>query len=402
MSGAGKAGQAWRLLRTSGPRAIAQRAVRAAYGRLGAEQLDFPLLPGDIADSTRLDLPVPPARPTPGTPLRIAWVTTPPAAGSGGHTTMFRMVEALEEAGHTCELLLYDRYAGDLDRHRDVIRTAWPWVRAGVSDVGKPWGPIDAAVATSWQTAHVLARHSERVPCRRLYFAQDFEPYFYPRGSEYALAEDTYRFGFRTVAVGHMVARSVEEVSGEAADVAEFGCDTDVYRLTNDGPRDGVAFYAKPGTARRGFLLAALALDEVHHRHPEVEIHLFGDSSAEVPFPVTRHGNVRPSDLSVIYNRCVTGLAMSFTNISLIAEELLACGTVPVVNDHPDARADIDHPAVRWALPTPGALADELSSAIEAPDAAERARAAAAAVRSQRWSPARATVLAAVEREVYG
>src|SRR5689334_10120771 len=46
------------------------------------------------------ELPGAPAA-APGQPLTVGWVCTPPSAGSGGHTTMFRMVAALEAHGHT-------------------------------------------------------------------------------------------------------------------------------------------------------------------------------------------------------------------------------------------------------------------------------------------------------------
>ncbi|MFZ4518200.1 MAG: glycosyltransferase family 1 protein [Microthrixaceae bacterium] len=388
--------------RDMGPRELARRVARRAYQRLGAQELEFPLLADDVADSARLDLPVPTRRPARGAPLRIAWISEPPARGSGGHTTMFRMIQGLERAGHTCELLLYDRYGGNLDLQREVVRSAWPFVDAAVRGIGDGLDGYDACVATAWSTAHVLARRSAGIPCRRLYLAQDFEPFFYPRGDRYALAEDTYRFGFRTVTIGHMAADLIAPVAGVRPTVAEFGCDTDVYRLTGAGPRDAAVLYLNPSSERRGLRLALLAMAELHRRHPEVEIITFGDDRVDLPFPATRLGVQTPESLARIYNRAITGLALSFTNISLIAEELLACGVIPVVNDHPYARADLAHPDVRWALATPGALADALCAAIEAPDREERARGAAAGVRTGHWAPAQATLVAAVEDEVHG
>jgi len=121
-----RVGETWRLLRGQGPAALGRRVVRAAYQRSGAAALEFPLLPGDLADSTRLDLPRPTSPPERDTLLTVAWVMTPPGAGSGGHTTIFRMIEALEAAGHRCVLELYDRFGGDLERHTAVIRSGWP------------------------------------------------------------------------------------------------------------------------------------------------------------------------------------------------------------------------------------------------------------------------------------
>ena len=98
---------------------------------------------------------------------------------------MFRMIEGLEQAGHRCVIYLYDRFDGDPASHEAAIRSSWARVRAEVRPLDSQIRDVDACFATSWQTAHVLARRSETWPCRRLYLVQDFEPFFYPRGSEY-------------------------------------------------------------------------------------------------------------------------------------------------------------------------------------------------------------------------
>ncbi|MET0886390.1 MAG: glycosyltransferase family 1 protein, partial [Mycetocola sp.] len=218
------------ILRQDGPRALAQRLARYAYDRLGAAHLGDPLHDDDVADSARLDLALPERRPSRGDPLTVGWVMTPPSAGSGGHTTLFRMVEALERAGHDCVLFLYDRYGGDVRAHEQVIRSWWPEIKAEVRDATAGIDGVDASVASSWESAHVLARRGQ-APMRRLYFIQDYEPYFYARGAMYALAEDSYRFGFRCIALGGMVAELLRSEVGVLPDVTEFGCDTSVYRL---------------------------------------------------------------------------------------------------------------------------------------------------------------------------
>src|SRR5674476_687997 len=87
---------------------------------------------------------------------------------------------------------------------------------------------------------------------RRLYFVQDYEPLFYPRGTEAALAELSYRFGFRTIGLGDMVAGHLRREIGIEPDVVPFGCDTDVYQLSDVQNRSGVVFYTAPGAARPG------------------------------------------------------------------------------------------------------------------------------------------------------
>jgi O-antigen biosynthesis protein len=391
--------EAWRVLRRDGARGLAQRAARVAYRRMGAADLEDPLDFDRITDSRGLKLARPDRRPARGTPLSVGWICTPPAPGSGGHTTLLRMVEGVEAAGHRCVLYLYDRFAGELARHERVVRRHWPGVRAEIRSVADGLAPLDAFVASGWETAHVLA--TAAVATRRLYFIQDYEPLFYPVGSHHVLAEDTYRFGFRAITVGPMLATLLRERYGVSAAVAQFGCDTRVYRLTNPRRRTGVVFYARRETARRGFELGALALREFHRRHPEHTIHLFGDPAARVPnvAGAVNHGVLRPAELAELYNRSAAGIALSFTNLSLVPDEMLACGLVPVVGTSPYAQASIGNPYVRWASPTPYALADALSDAVrDAPDPTV----VAASVRSTPWADAQRTTVATIEDEVYG
>lgn len=354
-----------RVFRREGASGVAERLARRAAVRWGATGEPLHLLPEDIVDSgslpTPLDLSVPAK---PGIGLVVGWVITPPGPASGGHTTIFRFVEALESAGHRCVLYIYDGQNGDTGDYESVIRTWWPRVRAEVRTVSGGMRGMDAYVATAWMTAHVLAKHAD-LPGHRFYLVQDFEPYFYPRGSAYELAEDTYRFGFRTITVGYMVADELRARFGLDSTVAEFGCDTDTYRVTNSGRRTGVVFYAKPGTARRGYELGVLSLERLHQERPEIEIHTFGVQARGLPFPATVHSHLEPARLNELYNRCGAGLALSFTNISLIANELLAAGVVPVVNDWPGTRSDLSNPHVAWSRSTPQAIAAALAEGFD-------------------------------------
>lgn len=390
------ASAAFARLRRSGSREFAQRVVRRLAGRLGVQELDFPILEHDLADSTRLRLPA--AAPLAGAEgARIGWVCTPADAGSGGHTTLFRMVKSMVERGYRCTVFLYDRHGADFETRVDIIRGGWPWLDVEFRDAERGIDGVDACVATSWETAHVLATHGT-APMARLYFAQDYEPLFHPRGALAAFAEDSYRFGFRIIALGAMVARHVGAL-GARVELAPFGCDTDVYTLQNpDQPRSGVVFYAKPSSDRRGYVLGKRALELFHQLHPEQPIHLYGARVADWSIPVIQHGTVTPTELAELYNQAVAGIALSFTNISLVAEELLACGAVAVVNDSDDARADLPHPDALWCAATPGAIADALAIAVERQDPA-RPRRSAALVRSG-WRPAADVVARVIEDEL--
>lgn len=388
-----------RRLRRAGIGGLAQRVAARAYRATDAQSLGFQLDPADIVGAVPDALPVPDAPPS-DRPLVVGWVTSPPAAGSGGHTTLFRMVEGLEARGHRCVVFLYDRHGLDIAQRTAELRQGWPAVRAEVRDARAGISGVDAVVASSWESAHVVLSRGVG-PARRLYFVQDYEPYFYPRGSEYELAAMSYRFPFRRIALGEMVAGCLRSELGQESDVVPFGCDTDVYHLPEtDRARSGVVLYAKPDVGRRGYLLARLALERFHRAHPDQEIHVYGSRPADLPFPVTFHGRLTPVELNELYGRVTAGLAMSFTNISLVAEEMLAAGVVPVVNDSPLARADLPNPYVRWAEPTPAGIAAQVAAAVEEPEVAAHAAKAAASVIGRSWAPTQESVARLVEDEV--
>ncbi|MGY1649747.1 rhamnosyltransferase WsaF family glycosyltransferase [Geodermatophilus sp. SYSU D01119] len=393
-----KVAKAVRVVRSDGVAGLLARTV-GADGRLTAALAPgLPLLAGDVVHSSEVVAPPDPPARAPGSSLTVGWVISPPSAGSGGHTTLFRFVRALEQAGHRCVLFVYDSRNDDVRPYEATVRAWWPEVRAEVRSARAGLLPMDALVATSWLTAHVLA--GSRAPGRRFYLVQDYEPHFYAHGAEHELAEDTYRFGFRHVTVGPMLAVELEKRFGVESVVADFGADLQAYRVTDPGPRRGVAFFSRPGVARRGHELGVMALQEFHRQRPDVPIHVFG-SVARPRFPAQVHGKVRPAELNALYNRCSAALALSFTNVSLVPHEMLAAGVVPVCNDFEGARTTLTSPAVVWARATPTALARALVEVVDSADGTTAER-AAATVRGTSWEPACRCVVDMIERTCAG
>lgn len=333
-----------------------------------------------------------------GERMKVAWVCAPAGEGAGGFTTMSRIAVGLERAGHECTIYLHDRHGWSLEQHRRTVRKWWPSLKADVRDLADGIEDSHAIFATSWETAYpVLGSPARGV---RFYFVQDFEPSFYPAGSQALLAEATYSFGFHGITAGRWLARKLERDYGMAADHFDFGCDLARYRLREaaPAPRTGVCMYSRPSTPRRAFELAVAALDLFSERHPEIDIHLYGESVKGLPFAVEDHGLMTPSELNDLYNRCIAGLSLSATNVSLVPYEMLAAGCIPVVNDAEHNRVVLDNAEIAYAPATPFDLAGKLSELVSrAP--AERvaaARVAAASVQGASWEQAGADVERAV------
>lgn len=400
-----RATQARRLLSTEGARGVAARLLERSARRLqpaGASRLqvadDVLLRSGAIA-SERLPLPVPLPH-AEGEPLKVAWVCAPPSAGAGGFTTISRLIAGLEAAGHECAIYLHDRHGWPLHRRRETIRTWWPAIAAEIHDLADGLADSHAVFATSWETAYpVLVSPAMG---RRLYLVQDHEPSFYPAGSESLLAEGTYTLGFYGVTAGRWLARLLDERYGMQADWFDFGCESDRYLIDPRLQRTGVCLYCRPSTPRRAFELGLAALSIFAERHPEIDVHLFGEHAGSLPFPAKDHGTLDTHRLNDLYNRCVAGIVLSATNVSLVPYEMLAAGCIPVVNDAPHNRIVLDNEEVVYAPPTPYAIASALDKIVTREPSARRAasQAAADSVRHASWAHACLQVERIVRRAV--
>jgi glycosyltransferase involved in cell wall biosynthesis len=396
--------QTRRLLRSEGYAGVAARLADRVSNRISPPGSGR--VPIDRADLERAaeiaaaGWTLPAALPVkPGEPLTIAWVATPPGPGSGGHTTMFRLVSALEQAGHTCVLYLRDEHGWALEQHEQTIRSWWPWVKAEVRDLAGGIEDAHAVFATAWETAYVVLASPARG--KRFYLVQDFEPSFYPAGSEYLLAEATYRFGFHGVTPGRWLAELLQRDYRMPADHFDFGRDLTYAFDDSIRPqeRTGVCFYSRPDTPRRAYELAVLALDLFAKRHPEIDIHLYGIEAKRLPFAATDHALQTPEELNDLYNRSIAGLVLSATNVSLVPHEMLAAGCIPVVNDAEQNRMVLDNSYVAYAPATPFELAEAMCALVERP-LAERtaaAEAAAASVQGTTWDDAAEAVVRIVE-----
>ncbi len=271
------------------------------------------------------------------------------------------------------------------------MRTWWPGVRAEIRDVADGIDDAHAILATCWESVYPVMASPARGA--RLYFVQDFEPSFYPAGSEALLAEATYRFGFHGVTAGRWLADKLTREYDMAADHFDFGCDLDRYQL-DDSPdaaraRTGVCYYCRPSTPRRAHETRHGGTRPVRRaapggRHPSLR----RAARRRSPFRATQHGLLTPDELNELYNRCVAGLTLSATNVSLVPHEMLAAGCLPVVNDADNNRLVLANDHVVYAPATPFELAAALSDLVsrDPADQLAVARAAAGSVAGSGWA----------------
>jgi glycosyltransferase involved in cell wall biosynthesis len=334
--------------------------------------------------------------------LVFNWLMPPPGKGSGGHINIFRFIKFLEDAGHSCNIYLYTQEGES--RINDIlalmgdsysnVKAKMQWLPASNEMVA-----ADGIFATSWETAYASLNAAQEA--KRYYFVQDFEPYFYPAGGLYALAENTYKFGFFGITAGGWLAKKLHEDYGMQTDHFDFGSDPTTYSFENKNTRKEVLFYARPYTERRGFEVGLMALDLFHKKHPDYCINLVGYdvSNYDIPFPYKNLQILEINELNDLYNRCAAGLVLSFTNMSLLPLELLSSGTIPVVNGGENNRLVSNNPYIAYSENDPVSLADTLSAVVTKTDLPIYARNASESAGTASWKESGKKFIDIVERE---
>lgn len=346
--------------------------------------------------------PLAPALKNSGEPLHFAWVIPPFSVGGGGHTTIFRMVQALERQGHRCTLWVHDPHGHEWQREgtlRERINKHFMPLDAQVHIGFDRWTGADVAVATGWDTVYRLLLLPD--VAARAYFVQDHEPEFFPSSSERLFAEHSYRQGLHHICASPWLAQIVRERYGGKATPFLLGVDADEYApMTIPRRGDTVVFYARYFTPRRAVELGILALAEVHRRRPNTRIVLYGAPMPPgTPFPYEHLGIVPPARLRELYAEATVGLSLSLTNYSLIPAEMMGCG-LPVVELRGRACEGVfgdDGSVITLADDDSADIADKICALLEDEERRDRLSAAGLEYCTRHpWSDAAETVTAAL------
>lgn len=278
----------------------------------------------------------------------IGWIVPGLIIGGGGHRNILRAAYHLEQFGHDVRLYFSDTDMSEVDLRRAVRQHFYPFEGPVKRFTGRV-NDEDVLMATHWSTV-ALAQSVASSVGEIMYFVQDFEPAFYPMGSEYILAENTYRTGLYAITSGPWCEHVLKRDYHMEADSFRFPVDREIYRpeAAAAAPRaKRILFFAKPEMPRRCFLIGTMALQEFHRLRPDYEILFFGSGSAKnypQPYPVT-YLDIVPTldDLARLYATSAAGLVFSTTNPSLVPYEMMACG-LPVVDlDRPGNEVNYDN-----------------------------------------------------------
>ncbi len=364
-------------------------------------------------------------RPTDKSKIIINWIIPEVSIGSGGHNVIFTMVRFLEKFGHHNRIYLFGKSEhGSSGELKNVIGDNFCKLEAEVYNNIGDIKDSDVLIATSWPTAYPVK--SIQNTKRKFYFVQDFEPWFYPMGSEYKMAENTYKFGFFAICLGPWLAKTITENYGMAADFFNLAYDPEIYRsqqlylpiilenragdnfkttiAINDIKKPKIICYGRPVTPRRCFELIVHSLKELHKRGLDFDLSFFGWDLApySMPFKFRNLRILAPEDLAKLYNWADLGVVFSPTNCSLLPHEMMACKLPVLELKGPTTEAIFkDGYNITLAEPNPISIADNIDYLLRNPDKRrEIAENAYEYVRQFSWEKSAKKVEAILKKEL--
>lgn len=245
---------------------------------------------------------------------------------SGGHRKIFTVCQALEDSGYSVKLYFYSMRSEKVIR-RD-IRNYFGDFKGAISSFSGMIDPHSHLICTQWKCAYDVRNlgFSGRI----LYFIQDFEPMFYPVGSDFVRALTTYSMNYEMICYGKWVSAKLKDELDLDSATIPFTLDHDKYkRPVPECVRDiDILVFARPSQDRRCLDLIIEGLAALKQRNPGIHIALFGeDDYPDFGFEFTKLGVFSDLDeLAALYRRSKIGICYSPTNPSQLGYEMVACG----------------------------------------------------------------------------
>ncbi|WP_143033041.1 glycosyltransferase family 4 protein [Sinorhizobium sp. NFACC03] len=349
----------------------------------------------------------PPVESTNLSRLRITWIVPDFMPGAGGHMTIFRIASYLERFGHEVRFLVQNPsvHKTGAAALETINKHFQPF--SGVVELFRDTTPDaegDALIATDRFTCYAV-KAMDRFT-RKFYFVQDYEPAFYPAGTEALLTEATYHFDFDCLCAGDWLHRRMSEQFGRWSMSWPLAYDASIYNLGSGTSRrhhNKIALYARYVTPRRAVELAFMALEILKKRNVDFEVDFFGWQLGKlsVDFSYRDHGILKGEELAQLYREATVGVVFSATNHSLVNKEMMACG-LPVIDlDLDTVRSIFPENTMAFAVPTPEGIAGQIERLLTQPQERERLRNGGLAyVSDLSWEKSARLVEAAIQQRV--
>lgn len=259
----------------------------------------------------------------------VAWICVDFGAGSGGHRTVFQNFNYLAKHGYKCDLYVIDAKEPEEELKARIAKDYFD-LNGGIYTGKTLRKKYDMIIATYYETVECVVKMEAE---KKVYFIQDYEPWFFPMSENYLMARKSYQYGLNGISIGKWLAKKIQESFKMKMSYFDFGADLQTYcKLDNSEKEDAICFIYQPDKPRRCVDMGLRALQIVQSVRPETKIYLYG-SQKMIPFNIRAEhlGVITVEECNRLYNKCRVGLCLSASNPSRVPFEMMAAG-LPVVD----------------------------------------------------------------------
>ena len=253
---------------------------------------------------------------------------------SGGYTSILRLGTQLENNGFKVYYMLMSDYQSIKEAQQNAELNLKGYKGTIINKSEYESTNADAIIATFWRTVY----ETKHMSGYKLYFVQDYEPYFSQYGEQYILARKSYDMGYHMVSLGGWNKHMVEHECGEKPDfdVIDFPFEPSEYSMTskdysalkNKDSYD-LAVFIKSDQKRLPNIVNSMVGNlekEFRANGKKLNVRFFGiDKSFKVSCGENL-GILNKQQLQELYRSSDFGMCASMTNVSLVPYEMLACG----------------------------------------------------------------------------
>lgn len=296
---------------------------------------------------------------------KIAWIGVDFGVGSGGFRTIVQNINYLADKGYECDLYIEGAKETSEELKQRIIRD-FSEIKANVHPGKTIKKKYDMVVATYYDTVKYV---SELDIKHKVYFVQDYEPWFFPACEQFINAEDSYKMGLTSITIGKWLSYRLEKHFPDQPkpEYFNFCADLDVYRPIKGAEKENaICAILQPEKPRRCTLMELKALQIVKKMRPETKIYVYGSPVCKTENLEAEHLGIIPvNECNQLYNKCLVGLCLSASNTSRIPFEMMAAG-LPVVELYRDNNLyDLPEDGVLLAEPNAEALATAIIKLLD-------------------------------------
>lgn len=261
----------------------------------------------------------------------VAFVVPTLLSFSGGHTSILRLGTYLSNFGYEVSYVSYENQSQiemkkiadcNLNNNKGEF-----YGREALQNLNS-----DIVIATSWESVY----HVKKLNGYKMYFVQDYEPYFYTYGEKYLLAKKTYELGLHMVSLGRW---NMEMIKGTCTNIkkidfidfpyekSEYNYEKRDFSSYKNRKKFDIAVYIKSNEKRSPHMVQEILSNiksAFNTKGIDINILYFGEDKGIKLKDGTNLGKLSKTQLLELYKKCDFGMCASLTNISLVPYEMMA------------------------------------------------------------------------------